>query len=165
MANVSQVAASTAEKAGFWRRIPACALDTGILFIVYGIVYQAILERMAAGWIWPLIDLVLGAGYFSYLWSGASPLGAGRTVGSLVYGLRVIRTDGSDLTLVQGLIRWAGLLLSVMIAFIGVIWVAFDASKQGWHDKIAGTYVIQVRAKASDLTLVQRLVRWVFSRP
>jgi uncharacterized RDD family membrane protein YckC len=164
MANVRQVSASTAEKAGFWRRIPAFLLDTGILFIVYGIVYQALLERMAAQWSWPLIDLVIGAGYFAYLWSGTSPLGAGRTVGSLVYGLRVIRTDGSDLTLVQGLIRWAGLLVSFMIVFLGVIWVAFDASKQGWHDKIAGTYVIQVRTKASDLTLVQRIVLRVFSR-
>jgi len=27
--------------------------------------------------------------------------------------------------------------------FIGVIWAAFDAQKQGWHDKIAGTYVVK----------------------
>ena len=26
---------------------------------------------------------------------------------------------------------------------VGVIWAAFDANKQGWHDKIAGTYVIR----------------------
>jgi len=24
-----------------------------------------------------------------------------------------------------------------------VIWAAFDAQKQGWHDKIAGTYVVK----------------------
>jgi uncharacterized RDD family membrane protein YckC len=29
------------------------------------------------------------------------------------------------------------------VIFIGVIWVAFDPNKQGWHDKIAGTYVVK----------------------
>ena len=145
--DVGQVSATTAVRAGFWKRLSAYVLDTGILFIVYGIVYMAILQRLAAGWSWSLVDLILGAGYFSYLWSGASPLGAGQTVGSRMYGLRVIRTDGSDLGLVQALIRWAGLLLSFMIVCIGVIWVAFDADKQGWHDKIAGTYVIRVEPR------------------
>jgi len=27
---------------------------------------------------------------------------------------------------------------------IGVLWVLFDAQKQGWHDKIASTYVVKV---------------------
>jgi uncharacterized RDD family membrane protein YckC len=27
--------------------------------------------------------------------------------------------------------------------FLGFIWVAFDARKQGWHDKLAGTLVIK----------------------
>jgi len=35
------------------------------------------------------------------------------------------------------------LIVSVECIFIGVIWAAFDANKQGWHDKIAGTYVIR----------------------
>ena len=60
-----------------------------------------------------------------------------------IFGLRVIKTDGSDLTFVQGLVRWVGLVISFVVIFIGVIWVAFDAEKQGWHDKIAGTYVIK----------------------
>jgi uncharacterized RDD family membrane protein YckC len=29
---------------------------------------------------------------------------------------------------------------------IGFIWAAFDPNKQGWHDKIASTYVIRVTA-------------------
>jgi uncharacterized RDD family membrane protein YckC len=34
--------------------------------------------------------------------------------------------------------------LSFAALFIGVIWVAFDPEKQGWHDKIARTYVVNV---------------------
>jgi uncharacterized RDD family membrane protein YckC len=29
--------------------------------------------------------------------------------------------------------------------FLGMLWVAFDARKQGWHDKLAGTVVIKDR--------------------
>jgi uncharacterized RDD family membrane protein YckC len=64
-------------------------------------------------------------------------------VGDKLLSLRVIRTDGSDLTIVQALIRYVGLFISFIVIFIGVIWVAFDPNKQGWHDKIAGTYVVK----------------------
>jgi uncharacterized RDD family membrane protein YckC len=33
--------------------------------------------------------------------------------------------------------------ISIIPLFLGLIWVAFDAQKQGWHDKIAGTYVVK----------------------
>ncbi|MBI5649101.1 MAG: RDD family protein [Chloroflexi bacterium] len=26
---------------------------------------------------------------------------------------------------------------------LGFIWILFDTDKQGWHDKIAGTYVVK----------------------
>jgi uncharacterized RDD family membrane protein YckC len=32
--------------------------------------------------------------------------------------------------------------VSFSVLFLGVIWVAFDAEKQGWHDKIARTFVV-----------------------
>ena len=31
----------------------------------------------------------------------------------------------------------------VIIPLVGVLWIAFDKRKQGWHDKLAGTVVIQ----------------------
>jgi uncharacterized RDD family membrane protein YckC len=27
--------------------------------------------------------------------------------------------------------------------YLGFLWIAFDRRKQGWHDKIAGTVVVQ----------------------
>jgi uncharacterized RDD family membrane protein YckC len=143
MENVSQapVAAST-EKAGWWIRFIAIIVDGIILSIVSGII-NLILGKVAGGALADLINLVIGAGYYSYLWSASSPLGAGQTVGMKIFGIRVVRTDGSDLTVVQGLIRWVGLVISIAVIFIGVIWAAFDAEKQGWHDKIAGTYVVK----------------------
>ena len=37
------------------------------------------------------------------------------------------------------------------IAFcIGFLWIAFDSNKQGWHDKIASTYVVKVESRRED---------------
>ncbi|WP_243476025.1 RDD family protein, partial [Acinetobacter baumannii] len=32
---------------------------------------------------------------------------------------------------------------SILVFCIGLIWVAFDAKKQGWHDKMAKTVVVR----------------------
>jgi uncharacterized RDD family membrane protein YckC len=55
----------------------------------------------------------------------------------------VVRTDGSNLDIGQALIRYVGFVISGICLGIGFIWAAFDPNKQGWHDKIAGTYVIK----------------------
>jgi uncharacterized RDD family membrane protein YckC len=33
--------------------------------------------------------------------------------------------------------------LSLVVAGLGFIWIAFDGAKQAWHDKIAGTVVVR----------------------
>ena len=78
--------------------------------------------------------------YFMYFWSS---YGHGQTLGDRALSIRVVKTDGTELTLVDALIRYVGLIISCVALFIGVIWVAFDANKQGWHDKIAKTYVVK----------------------
>src|ERR1700716_1546412 len=118
MENVSQAPAmESAEKAGFWIRFIAIIVDIIILSVV-GAIINIIFGRVANGILSQLINLVIGIGYYSYLWSSASPLGAGKTVGMRIFGIRVVRTDGSDLTLVQGLIRWVGLAISIAVIFI-----------------------------------------------
>jgi uncharacterized RDD family membrane protein YckC len=52
-------------------------------------------------------------------------------------------SDGSRPDWVVSLLRYVGLIISFAVIFIGVIWVAFDGRKQGWHDKIAGTLVVR----------------------
>jgi uncharacterized RDD family membrane protein YckC len=36
-----------------------------------------------------------------------------------------------------------GKLVSYLAAGVGIIWLVFDPKHQGWHDKIAGTYVVE----------------------
>jgi uncharacterized RDD family membrane protein YckC len=127
----------TAQKAGFWIRTGAYIIDAIILGIVGGIL-NALLrgEPRTAG----AINVLLGLVYFVYFWSAS---GHGQTLGMRVLNLKVIKTDGSMLTYTQAVIRYLGLFLSFLVVLIGVIWVAFDPEKQGWHDKIAGTYVVK----------------------
>jgi uncharacterized RDD family membrane protein YckC len=56
--------------------------------------------------------------------------------------MKVVKTDGSPLTVTAAFIRFIGLIIAAIPIDIGLIWVAFDGQKQGWHDKMAGTYVI-----------------------
>ncbi|TMC62373.1 MAG: RDD family protein [Chloroflexota bacterium] len=132
-------AAVTQTKAGFWIRVVAFIIDSIIVGVINAIV-AAILSSNTTGRTG--IQTILGIIYFSYFWSASSPW-PGQTVGDKLLNLRVIRTDGSDLTIVQAFIRYVGLFISFIVIFIGVIWVAFDPNKQGWHDKIAGTYVVK----------------------
>ena len=86
------------------------------------------------------LGLVIDLAYVVYFWttSGATP-------GKMAMGLRVVSTDGSPLTVGKAVIRFVGYIVSFAVLLIGFIWIAFDANKQGWHDKIAGTYVIKTR--------------------
>jgi uncharacterized RDD family membrane protein YckC len=134
LATAAIAISDTSPKAGFWIRVVAYLIDAVLLYIVQYIL--GLILQDAGG----IVSLVVQIAYFVYFWSGQ---GGGQTVGMRVFGLRVIRTDGSALTITQAAIRWVGLLVSFLCLAIGVIWVAFDANKQGWHDKIASTYVVK----------------------
>jgi uncharacterized RDD family membrane protein YckC len=133
--------AVTGAKAGFWIRVVAYIIDA-ILFGIVGNLINSLFFRFNNVQASQAVGLILSAIYFTWLWSESSPW-PGQTVGMKILNLKVVRTDGSILTLSQAFIRWVGLLISFFAIFIGVIWVAFDANKQGWHDKIAGTYVVK----------------------
>jgi len=139
MAAAAAPAAVTGAKAGFWIRVLAFIIDSVILYVI-NLIVGVVLNPSTTGR--SGIQTLLGIIYFTYFWS-ASSLWPGQTVGDKLLNLRVIKTDSTDLTIVQAFIRYVGLVVSILVIFIGVIWVAFDPNKQGWHDKIAGTYVIK----------------------
>jgi len=129
---------ATTEKIGFLTRALALIIDAVVVGIISSIL-NAILfgGDVVRG---NGVSTLLGLGYYMYFWSA---YGHGQTLGNRVLSIRVVKTDGSELTLTDAFIRYVGLILSFICLFIGVIWVAFDANKQGWHDKIAKTYVVK----------------------
>lgn len=125
--------------AGFWVRMVAYVIDALILIVVGGILSGVGLHSRSldaqSGSPSALLSLI----YFGLLWSH---YGGGQTLGMRLLKLRVVGTDGGQIGVVRALVRWLFLIVSFAICFIGVIWVAFDPQKQGWHDKVASTHVI-----------------------
>ena len=138
MTTATMPTAATTEKAGWWTRFIAIVIDG----IAIGIVSAALTSIFSNG------DTTAGSGfqtllgiiYYCYFWSS---YGQGQTLGSRALNIRVVKTDGTYLDLVGAFLRYVGFIISIVCLFIGVIWAAFDAQKQGWHDKIAGTYVVK----------------------
>lgn len=68
----------------------------------------------------------------------------GATIGKKVFGMKVVMADGQNIGFGRSLLRHTvGYFVSALIFGLGFIWIGFDPHKQGWHDKIAGTYVVR----------------------
>ena len=139
MSATTMPAISTTEKAGWWTRVLAILIDTIGIGIIAGAV-SSILGSNPTSTQSQGLSTLLQAVYFTYFWSAA---GKGQTLGSRALKIRVIKTDGSYLDYFGAFLRFIGFVISCVVFLIGVIWAAFDAQKQGWHDKIASTYVVK----------------------
>jgi len=141
------VSPAFAPKAGFWKRANAYFLDSililvlsfaaGLVLGVVGAIAKVPRDQLSA--IGNVVGSLLGVGYFLYFWSR---WGHGQTPGMRWQKLRLIRTDGGELSVPRAFLRWIGLTLGWLALFLGVLWVAWDRNKQGWHDKLADTYVV-----------------------
>ncbi len=116
-------------KAGLAIRLGALAIDVLLVGMVLGL-----LGRPPAGGWFPLGLAAYGA----VLWKLR-----GATVGSIILGLKVVRADGRELDWATVIVRALGCILSLAPAGLGFLWAGFDAEKQAWHDKIAGTWVVR----------------------
>lgn len=117
-------------RATFFDRVAAFAVDC----VLVAIAVQLLDLSRHDGW-FPL--LLLGYHIAFWAWKGT-------TLGGIVCGLRVVRTQGTDLRFVDALVRGLGSVLSIAALGIGCFWMLQDAERQMWHDKIAGTLVVKV---------------------
>jgi uncharacterized RDD family membrane protein YckC len=125
------------QRAGWWSRALALLIDCLVLAIVDGVIATVVYEGDIEVAFGP--ETVIAVAYFLYSWSA---YGKGQTLGMRTLNIKVTRTDGSDLDLIGAFIRTMALGVSIACFLIGVIWAALDSQKQGWHDKIAHTYVV-----------------------
>ena len=133
------------ELAGFWVRTAAYLVDAFLLSFVGGAFPYLVIVTSSSGQNGQpstgigSASLVVSLVYFVFFWSR---VGGGRTLGMRLFRLRVLTEDGGQLGIGQAIVRWVGLWVSFAFCFIGVLWVAGDGRKQGWHDKLAHTYVV-----------------------
>lgn len=64
------------------------------------------------------------------------------TIGKHLMRIKVIDENGYRLSPMLSLRRNTTKILSFLVLSIGFIWILFDPKRQGWHDKIAKTYVV-----------------------
>jgi uncharacterized RDD family membrane protein YckC len=142
------------EYVGFWKRVGAAVIDTllivfitmPLLLAIYGKKYFAY-PGLIAGPADFLITWVLPAVAVIVFW-----VSAGATPGKMAMSARIVDAEsGGAISVGQSVIRYLGYFVSMIPLFVGLIWVAFDARKQGWHDKIAGTVVISPKQDAAPV--------------
>lgn len=119
------------------RRLYAFIIDAGlwlgVVYLVAPIAGGRLFSPTAAA-----IDVFVFFGYFVLL-TGIF----GRTLGKWVAGIRVVDADGNTPGVALAIPReMAGRFVAMVAAGIGLVWIVFDADRQGWHDKLAGTYVV-----------------------
>ena len=139
--------AKTPVYVGFWRRVGASLIDTlavlavilPVLVAVYGTNYFSMAQGGLAGPVDFLVQVVFPAVAVILFWKfrGATP-------GKMLVSARVVdaKTLG-PLSNGQAIGRYFAYFVSMLPLMLGFIWVAIDKRKQGFHDKLAGTLVIQ----------------------
>ncbi len=132
---------------GFWLRVVAALIDSLLIsFLIYPLLYLLVgAERLAAGQVGGLtgllLNFVLPAVAIVAFWVYRSA-----TPGKMVVGARIVDARTLDKPTTGQLVgRYLGYYVSTIPFGLGLLWVAFDRRKQGWHDKLAGTVVIKVR--------------------
>jgi uncharacterized RDD family membrane protein YckC len=137
-ATTARTGRASGPRSGFWRRFAAAFLD-GLVLAVPGIVFVLIFNDAIAN----LLSLIVGIGYFTYFEGGPT----GQTVGKKALGIRVIDFKaGGPIGYGRGLLRYVARYLSALVFFLGYFWMIWDAEKQTWQDKIAGTVVVPIDA-------------------
>ncbi|HEY1389134.1 MAG TPA: RDD family protein [Ktedonobacterales bacterium] len=123
--------------------LAAVALLQALLgfFTLYGLIGQRVVQsspfREIVVVVTALIGVGVAVGYPVVFW-----VLLGQTPGKLLMGVRIARTNGQRLTIGRALLRYLGYWLSAIPLGLGFFWVLVDDQRQGWHDKLADTYVI-----------------------
>lgn len=119
------------------------ALSQAVLgfFTLYGLLGQRIVDSAQFRAIVSVALAILGVGI-----SIGYPVGfwvlLGQTPGKSLMGVRIAQITGQPLTIRRALLRYLGYWLSAIPFGFGFLWVLMDDCRQGWHDKLAGTYVL-----------------------
>ncbi|WEN15753.1 RDD family protein [Rhodanobacter sp. AS-Z3] len=162
-------AAALEDYAGFWKRVAAYIIDAIILYIPQMLIEKAfgagaakatLQQAMTDGAgnmdaimaanshyysvMWPamVLTIVMAVLYFaiceSSAWQG--------TVGKLALGIRVTDLDGKRISFARALGRYFAKMIDVIILGIGFLMVGWTQRKQGLHDMICSTLVLNGRA-------------------
>ena len=121
---------------GFWIRFVAYYVDAALVEIIVILLILAFIPSIAGVL---LASMIVPPVCFIGFWATT-----GQTIAMVPFRLRVVRnSDGGRLGFGRAVLRLVGFSISCIPLYLGLIWVAFDSRKRGWHDLIAGSAVIR----------------------
>ncbi len=143
---------------GFWLRFVAALLDycvfyAAIVFFILAVVAAATGIKSFHGIFVKILSsnplllficlFIIPAGIFSViLWAVYSA-----TPGKMIVGVKIVdAATGLKPTAIKLIIRYLAYIISAFSLGLGFIWIAFDSRKQGWHDKLANTVVVDKKS-------------------
>jgi uncharacterized RDD family membrane protein YckC len=147
---------------GFGRRLAANLID--MMFVwVFGLLLgtAAGVAGLLIGMYGPerpvaLNLLIIGSGLiFSVVYYIASWAKTGQTIGKMTIGVKVVGADGNPPSWGAAILRYIGYIVNMVVFALGFLWIVFDRKRQGWHDKLAGTYVVYVEDQFDSIDAVQ----------
>lgn len=137
--------------AGFFVRLAAFVIDNLICY------FAAYLTIWAAGAFYRIFhDVGLDGGFRFVLASALFYLlfftvyfvyfltHGGQTPGKQVLGIKVVAIDGGEVDGFRAALRTMGYAFSWFLFGLGYLWAGMDRHRQTWHDKIAGTVVLEI---------------------
>ncbi len=145
--------------AGFWKRVAAYMIDAMVIGVATQIVQLVVMglffglnassmtnpETMfssGAGILFVLalylVPLAMNAAYYAAFHASSKQA----TLGKMAVGIKVVRTDGTRISLARGVGRFFAAMLSGLTLGIGFLMAAFTERKQGLHDMICDTLVV-----------------------
>lgn len=130
---------------GFLRRLAAIFIDWLLIGFLYGILSVPLHLSFYDGediHFYPIIGLSLFTLLYhvileSSVWQA--------TLGKMLFDMKVVDENFQRISPIKALVRYFASWLSRAIFCLGYLWVLWDSKKQSWHDKIAGTYVVNTK--------------------
>jgi len=138
---------------GFWPRLWASILDSLIVIVLTKPI-------LVAYYGWAYFDATWFAGRLDFLLSMVLPAVGeiafwaawGATPGKMAVHARIVDArSGGPPSVAQLVGRYLAYTLSTLPLGLGFLWIAWDPRKQGFHDKLARTVVIDTRSGAPAL--------------
>ena len=141
-------------RAGLISRFTASAVDLVVIIVALGGIYLAIAGAgflihprsfhwpEALGWSVPVVGLVIGTPYLSLAWCST-----GRSVGDVLFGLRVLSESGRKLDPVRSVLR----ALFCLIFPLGLLWIAVSSNRRSVQDVVLRSKVIYDWASHREL--------------
>ena len=127
--------------AEFWKRVVATVIDTLVFLPLVGYIGREPTVDPRAS-----VTMVILAVFFVVLmwlyYAGMESSSSQATIGKMLMGIKVTDMDGKRITFGRASGRFFGKVLSKLILYIGFIMAAFTEKKQGLHDILAETLVL-----------------------